>query len=132
VARVIILAIPDNEDAERWARDMLSCNDSEQTVMPPVSTRIEAMIARPTQACQGSHTRSKPGPRSMDGFTRTQKFGWFVCGVCKRPAKAVVQNFIRNMLGGYNDLLPTLIGGEPTPPPWTKETLTAVQKQQSR
>jgi hypothetical protein len=115
MARIIILSIPDNAEAEDFARWMLDRDGREdQPVVPPGAT-IEAMVARPTVACRGPHR--VPGKiKSQMSWTRTVKFGWWVCGVCKKPAATIVRDFVENMLGGHNDLLPTVTGGEPRPP----------------
>jgi len=120
MARVIILSIEDNAEAEDFARWLLEGKaptaeaEGDLPVVPP-GAKIEAMIARPTVGCRGPHR--VPGRlRSEHGWTRTQRFGWWVCSVCKKPSPMVVRNFIDNMTGGYNDLLPELSGGEPKPP----------------
>jgi hypothetical protein len=115
MARVIVISIPDNAEAERVAKRILENSlEGLSTLLPPSAT-IEAMIARPTTYCRGPHR--VPGKlRSQMGWTRTIKFGWWICNVCKKPAPAVVRDFIANMVGGNNDLLPTVTGGEPKPP----------------
>lgn len=107
MARVIVLEFSDNEAAEAFCRASLA--ESEPTYT------LQAMVARPTTYCRGPHR--VPGKlKSQMGWTRTIKFGWWVCSVCNKPAPTVVRNFIANMVGGYNDLLPTVTGGEPTLP----------------
>jgi hypothetical protein len=113
MSRTIVLTIPNNEEAERWAQSMLDA-DTNGTVMLPASARIDAMIARPTLYC-------KCVSRKKEGWSRTTKFGWWVHPRCRRPARLVVERFISNMLGGCNDLLPTLSGSEPGRPYWIKE-----------
>jgi len=115
MARILVLSIADNAEAEWFAKRLLENQELRISTLMPSSTRIEAMIARPTVACRGPH-RVQGKIKSQMGWTRTVKFGWWVCGICKKPAATVVRDFVENMLGGYNDLLPTLSGGEPRPP----------------
>jgi hypothetical protein len=129
MARVIVLSIESNSDAESFARWMLDKDkegyDEDMPVVPP-QAKIEAMIARPTVFCRGPHR--VPGKlKSQMGWTRTKRFGWWVCSVCKKPAPTVVRDFIKNMLGGYNNLLPELEGGEPQEPQWIQERLIGSQ-----
>jgi hypothetical protein len=116
MARVIILSFDDNAAAERFAKHVMEGQRlGLGTMTPSQGVQVEAMVARPTVACRGPHR--VPGKlKSQMGWTRTIKFGWWVCSVCNKPAPAVVRDFIQNMLGGYNDLLPTVTGGEPRPP----------------
>jgi hypothetical protein len=117
MARIIILSIESNAEAEDFARWLLDGNapktwDEGDLPVVPRGTKIEAMIARPTVACRGPHR--VPGKlRSQMGWTRTQRFGWWVCSVCKKPSPTVVRDFIRNMCNGHNDLLPELQGLPP-------------------
>lgn len=126
MARIIILSVPENEEAEDFARWLLDGNapktwDEGDLPVVPRNTTIEAMIARPTIGCRGPHR--VPGKlKSQMSWTRTQRFGWWVCGVCKKPSPTVVRNFIDNMLGGHNNLLPELTGGEPRPPRHLRST----------
>jgi hypothetical protein len=115
MARVIIISVESNGEAESFARWMVDKDkegyNEDMPVVPP-GAKIEAMIAKPTVACRGPHR--VPGKlRSQMGWTRTQRFGWWVCSVCKKPSPTVVRDFIRNMCNGHNDLLPELQGLPP-------------------
>jgi len=120
MARILILSVDNNEEAEDFAKWLIEGNapkawaEGDLPVVPP-GTTLEAMIARPTVGCRGPHR--VPGKMKPErGWTRTKRFGWWVCGVCKKPSATVVRDFIDNMVGGYNDLLPELSGGEPRQP----------------
>ena len=118
MARVIIISVESNDEAEAFAKWMLDKDQegySEDMPVVPPGAKIEALIARPTIACRGPH-RVVGKMRSQMSYTRTIKFGWWVCAVCKKPAPIIVRDFIENMIGGHNDLLPTLTGGEPKQP----------------
>lgn len=106
MSRIIILSFDSNEAAEGFARTALSDDQP---------YKLEAMIARPTRGCPGPH-RVPGRMKSERGWTRTKRFGWWVCSTCKRPSSFVVRDFIDNMIGGYNDLLSELTGGQPRPP----------------
>jgi hypothetical protein len=106
MARIVVLSFDSNEAAESFAA--VSMNDD-------VPYKVEAMIARPTTGCRGPHR--VPGKMKPErGWSRTIRFGWFVCAVCKKPSATVVRDFIANMLGGYNNLLPELFGDKPQQP----------------
>jgi hypothetical protein len=132
MARVIVLSFEDNESAEMFAKALLREGPTAGRPFVPPSAKIEAMIARPTAGCRGPHRI--PGKiKSEHGFSRTKRFGWFVCGQCKKPAQAVVDRFIENMLGGSNDLLPEVLGSEPKQPRWLAgKALVEVQTQLGR
>jgi hypothetical protein len=114
MARIIVLSVEDNESAEMFAAALLEPPENGRPFVPP-GVKIEAMIARPTVGCKGPH-RVQGRLRSEHGWTRTQRFGWWVCSTCKKPSRTVVRDFVLNMLGGSNNLLPELTGGEPEPP----------------
>ena len=117
--RTIVLSIKDNDAANEFAKAML---EAERNGMPfvPQGTTINAIIARPTLACK-CNSRKK-----LTGWTRTPRFGWFVCPVCKRPSYYVVRDFIKNMLHGQNNLLQEFINGQTTKPPTVNE-MAAIQ-----
>lgn len=133
MARTILLTIKDNEVAEEFARQMLEAPGKGMPFVPQ-GTTIDAMIARPTLACKCSNSDKRQGRiKSLGDFTRARRYGWWVHAKCKRPTRAIVDRFIENHLGGYNNLLPTLTGGEPQEPHWiAKEGRDTVQAFQSR
>jgi hypothetical protein len=100
MARIIVMTISDNDEAEQFARAML---EAERTDWPlvPACTTIDAMIARPTLGCKcGLGKRGK-----QVGWTRAPRFGWFIHSLCRRPSPYVVRDFVSNMLGGCRNLL---------------------------
>jgi hypothetical protein len=119
MSRVIILSFRDNDVAEHFARQVLEGQENAMcSVLPATGVKIEALIARPTQKCKGPHR--VPGKlRSQMGWSRTRRYGWWVCSVCNKCAPKVVRDFITNMIGGYNNLLTELTGENPEEPaPW--------------
>ena len=116
MARVIILSFKDNDAAEHFARQVLEGQDNGMcSVLPSEGVKIEALIARPTAKCRGPH-RVPGKQKSERGWSRTKRFGWWVCSVCNKCSPMVVRDFIDNMIGGYNNLLEELKGGDPQEP----------------
>jgi len=119
MSRVVILSFRDNDAAEHFARQVLEGQSNGTcSVLPSKDVRIEALIAQPTQRCKGPH-RVPGKQKSERGWSRTKRYGWWVCGVCNKCSPMVVRDFITNMIGGYNNLLSELMGGDPEEPtPW--------------
>jgi hypothetical protein len=107
LARTLILTIKDNGVAEEFARALLG---EYSTVSPliPEGLTLDAMIARPTLFCKCPSHRQKGKIKSHGDWSRAPRYGWFVHAVCRRPAKMVVERFIYNLIGSYNNLLDEL------------------------
>ena len=118
MARTILITIQDNEAAELFARQMLASPEPPDylagLVEVPEGATIDAMVARPTKYCKCTPAQlrqGRHGPKIVRNWTRTPRFGWFVCSRCKRPSRIVVKNFIENHLTNLCDLLPELLPG---------------------
>ena len=95
MARTILITIQDNEAAELFARQMLASPEPPDylagLVEVPEGATIDAMVARPTKYCRCTPTQlrqGRHGPKIVRNWTRTPRFGWFVCSRCKRPSRA--------------------------------------------
>ncbi len=123
MARVVILSFRDNAAAERfihlkdkWESDDTSAEEAENELVAlgaivAASSTMEAVVAKPTLACQHNTGRG--------GYAQTKKFGWYVHAEpgCRRPHADVVRDFVKNMVvASGNNLLPDLREQ------WVKET----------
>jgi hypothetical protein len=113
MARVVILSFKENAAAEAVVAklDALQVADSatgwqhtDLGVILAAHAKPEALLARPTAGCKCRRSGR------VQGWTRTERFGWFVCPECKRPSQTVVNRWIRNLIGtvGSNNLLQEL------------------------
>ncbi len=90
------------------------------------------MIARPTVYCKCNSTARRRGrQKELGDFTRTQRFGWFIHAVCKKPTRTVVQNFVANRIMGNNDLLPEILEVNAVKEPLTAEVVEMLQRKES-
>ena len=125
--RVVILSIPydkDNKAADEFARDLVAAMDAgveNWTEMPhvPPGTEIHALLARPLKGCVH---------RSIQGWTRVPRFGWFVCPQCRRPTNAVIRNWMANHLNGCVNLLAELFPDREWPQPLYAHEKEPVRK----
>ena len=113
MARVLVLSFSNNDAAERVVRlldqiqgkEYIRSNEfGELGVVLASTVNIEALVARPTAWCRHRFVRGQP-------WKKTEKFGWYIHDVegCKRPAAAVVKDFMKNMLiASGNNLLQEL------------------------
>jgi hypothetical protein len=90
MAMFVLLSFPDDADAIDWVQRMKG--DSESLV-------VEGIYKKPTLFCDLTDTIH--GNRRVTGFTKGQKWGWWVCAVCKKPRKLSIDN-LPNEVCGYN------------------------------
>lgn len=91
MARYVMLSFDHNDEAEAFIKAVQRkdgviyskpLEGAEFQYMPlPENVFVRGVWAKPTSFCPGlSCTGNK-------GFTRGQKFGWWVCATCKKPRK---------------------------------------------
>jgi hypothetical protein len=99
-------AVEEYDNAEDFVAEALA---------DPERTSMDAMVARPTLACECKSVKhaGKIASRTMN-FGQSKRFRWWVHLKCKRPTRYVVDHFIANMLNGHADLLGELIPGHKT------------------
>lgn len=132
MARVVLVTFPDNRDAERFVREVThyggvytdpdSAIDENWSASPYSEEQVtrkaivEAVVAKPVKYCQCAQEaittgrRRRSGKSRMVGWSRGTRFGWWLCGSCRKPSKAIVTHWITSMLVGANDLLPEILG----------------------
>lgn len=119
MARVVVLSFTDNLAAEAFVKllDEAQSNEypniigmtlQEMGLILASGAKTEALLPRPTLpscTCEPDyHLRG-----NQKNWYKTKRFGWFVCPRCRRPAKEVIQNYIKNLaVTGGNDLLAEL------------------------
>jgi hypothetical protein len=69
---------------------------------------VEGIYKKPTQFCQGCSTGKKSGL----GFTKGQKFGWWVCVQCKKPSRLYWESVIDRQCSFGKNLLDRLFDRE--------------------
>lgn len=87
----VLLSFPEDADAKDWVQRMKG--DSESLV-------VEGIYKKPTLFCDPMDT-STHGNRRVQGFTKGQKWGWWVCASCKKPKRLAFMN-LPNEIGGFN------------------------------
>jgi len=116
--RVVVLTFMDNDAAESLIADLDGMQAADYEVENPALislamtllaySKVNALVARPTTWCKCP----KIGPRPTEKWSRTKRFGWYVCpnDGCHRPHEVAVRHFISNLIAGcgYN-LLPELM-----------------------
>jgi len=65
---------------------------------------IVAVFQAPTVYCD--NTDGHRGKKTEAGWTRGKKYGWWVCGKCKKPTETWSKN-LNAVLGAAKNLLPT-------------------------
>lgn len=76
-----------------------------------VACKVEAIYKMPTQFCRmpGGCTTGK---RSGGGWTMGQKWGWWVCAICKMPSKMYWESVVHKQSSFGKNLLDRLFDRE--------------------
>jgi hypothetical protein len=107
--RYIVLAIEDNEVAEQLVTDVAN-NFYGDIRRLPEEASIVGMFAVPTKFCDDEPVGHR-GKKTQAGWTRGKKYGWWVCGSCKKPTKAWGTNLNSLLSSCVNLLVPNQILG---------------------
>lgn len=86
----VLLSFDDDADAVKYINDTLTG-----------VVRVEGIYKKPTQFCDNMDTNTH-GNRRVQGFTKGQKWGWWVCAQCKKPKKLYWDNIANDPGLGYN------------------------------
>lgn len=112
MARLVVLSFDDNEDAEDFIKDVQfqdgtvftypeGSNDAES-----YSTEVVGLFAKPTVFCDPGDGHK--GKKTQAGWTRGKKYGWWVCGACKKPSVLWGKKF-ECVIGNGRNLLPDFL-----------------------
>lgn len=111
VAMLVVLSFDDDEQALTLIEDMLDHPDD--MILTPsqendVHGKVQALYKWPTQFHEPHETHG--AGKTGQAFQLGQKFGWWICAVCKKPSRmyweTIVQkqsSFGKNLLGLYFD-----------------------------
>jgi len=91
MAVYVLLAFDKDEDAKEWI------------VATRGSTSVVAMYKKPTLFCDvldGRHSSN----RRVIGFTKGQRWHWWVCAVCHKPREMYTKGVLENCSLGRNIL----------------------------
>jgi hypothetical protein len=99
--RYVVISIEDNNVADKFTEDILN---SLQMGYPfvPRGAQIVGSFAVPTKFCDP--TDGHRGKKTEAGWTRGKKYGWWVCGACKKPTEAWGTN-LNSLLSSCRNLL---------------------------
>lgn len=106
--RYVVLAIEDNDIAQQLC-DEVAESSSKGMPFVPQGASVIGMFAVPTKYCDPSDGHR--GKKTEAGWTRGKKYGWWVCGACKKPTRAWALNLnalmssARNLLNGDKDIM---------------------------
>jgi hypothetical protein len=107
--RYVVLAIEDNEAAQRLTEEMQTVETHGYPFVPQGAS-IAGMFAVPTKFCDDEPAGHR-GKKTQAGWTRGKKYGWWVCGSCKKPTKAWGTNLNSLLSSCVNLLAPNHIIG---------------------
>lgn len=117
MARLVVLRFDDNEVADEFIKNGKDFLDSTYDNFWG-NVHVKGLYAMPTQFCDSGGGCST-GKR-IQFWTRGTKFGWWVCKVCRKPAKTTEEKTIRAVVSQGTNLLKA--EGEP------QEVLTVFDK----
>jgi hypothetical protein len=101
--RLVVLQIDDDTVAEKFAEDITTATSGESLSVPLGST-IVGSFKQPTNFCDPSDGHR--GRKTEAGWTRGKKYGWWVCGKCKKPTEAWAKNLNAVLSSSRNLLSP--------------------------
>lgn len=88
MAYYVLLSFDDEEEALTFVEH----SDGESSIIH--NGKVEAIYKRPTMFCQTPGGCTKGGRRS-GGYTMGQKWGWWVCSICKKPSEPYWDSIVR-------------------------------------
>ena len=81
--RYVVLQFEGNEEAEEYVRYLKAFQDNPPPYTKGTGGQVIGLFAGPTQFCTCTGGKGR-----IHAWTLGQKFGWWVCRSCKKPAKA--------------------------------------------
>jgi hypothetical protein len=97
------------EVADDLDYNALVVDDEAVPLNSPRDVKVIGVFKVPTLYCDNSDGHR--GKKTEAGWTRGRKYGWWVCGACKKPTKAWAENLnallssARNLLNDGKDVL---------------------------
>lgn len=90
----VLLSFNDDEVAKEFVRDQLAIEELDGG---EGGHKVEGIYKKPTLFCNIMDPIH--GSRRITGFTKGQKWGWWVCAVCKKPRKLAIDNLPKEVCG---------------------------------
>jgi 23S rRNA C2498 (ribose-2'-O)-methylase RlmM len=86
VAKYVLIEFDNDQDADKLigAIDIWSSRLSEMLHEELEEPKVIAEFKKPTQFCEHTHNDRL---RQRKGMETGQRFGWLVCGICKKPTR---------------------------------------------
>lgn len=82
MARYVLVSFEKDDEAETFTKWIRKDADGPQVVPSFWNAQLEGVFQQPTKFCECT-----PEERRGTVGARGAKYGWFVCGKCKRPPK---------------------------------------------
>lgn len=79
--RFVVLEVQDDKYADWFVEDIQTQIGDELLQ----GVKVVGVFQAPTKYC--NPTDGHRGKKTQAGWTRGQKYGWWVCGVCKKPSR---------------------------------------------
>src|SRR5690554_5764621 len=92
--KYVLLEFDDDEAAEGAIMGWMSGGNMHPEGFDPV--RVRGVYQKPTKFCDCTKTGER---KPNETLVRGQKYGWYVCRVCKRPPR-VMSQLLKNILEG--------------------------------
>lgn len=109
---LVVLQFENDQEALRLVDELLV--EGTQLQLPSsqewTSTSIVGLFRAPTKFCDNSDGHR--GTKTSAGWTRGRKYGWWVCGKCKRPTQSWSSN-IQAVVSATHNLLTSRISKDP-------------------
>jgi len=93
MAMYVLLSFDDDELAKDLVDVILNSPEANQF------GKVEGIYKKPTIFCDRTNTIH--GSSRITGWTKGQKWGWWVCMVCKKPSPVAAMN-LPNEVSGFN------------------------------
>lgn len=120
----VVLQIDSNDVSNRFVEDMLRAPEGGMPFVPQTA-RIVGQFQGPTNFCDPSDGHR--GRKTDAGWTRGKKYGWWVCGSCKKPTRAWGKNLNAVLSSARNLLVENhILGAAPASTPSDSNPTTAT------
>lgn len=105
MAVYVVMSFDEDDDAKRFVKDVIrdggvSITDSDDIL---TGVYVETVVKKATMFCDESDGHRKN--RSLSGYTRGKKYGWWCCALCGKPSQKWSESLLDPAAHGTN-LLP--------------------------
>jgi hypothetical protein len=115
MAYLVLLSFDDEEQAMTLVEGILDYPDGK--VLTPVQeydvhAKVEAIYKKPTMFCETFGGCTQGSKKNSGGWTMGQRWGWWVCAVCKKPSRHYWLNVTEKQSSFGKNLLDRLFDRE--------------------